>query len=150
MWKVIQTRYIRGSTQNFPNELGQFTRKKQAMGEVKHQLNSHMEMLIKHEAPESYDDCIVQDGDNYKSVSFTDNKGIFYTAKYEVVEVPNEEVVTLKFNLLKELEILLDDYEEFRAEGTPMLFEMIYEDLEKLVATTRLSKAIKERNDRVS
>lgn len=136
MFKVIQTRYIRGSTQNFPNELGQYTRKKQAMGEVKHQLNSHMEMLLKHEAPETYNDCIIQDGENFKSVSFTDDQGIFYTAKYEAVEFQDEPVVP-RFNLLKEIEILLDDYEAFRSDGTPMLFEMMYEDLVKLVEKTK-------------
>lgn len=136
MWKVIQTRHIRGSSQNFSNELGEFRRKKQAIGEVKHQLNSHVDMLIKHEAPDEYEDVTIVEGETFREVSFLDGQGVFYSARYEAVEVTEEQPVK-KFNLLAELEQIIDDYDEFHDGKGELLFDMLYSDLLTLIGKTK-------------
>lgn len=81
IWKLFQTRWIRESTLSNSNLIGEFGRKREANGQAKHQLKSHMEMMLKHD---HYPDLEAEvDWDNY-SLTFSDDKGIVYKIQYEV------------------------------------------------------------------
>jgi hypothetical protein len=83
MWRVIQHRWIRNSDQNFPNEVWSGTRYKEAKGQAKQNINSHLEMLLKHEFYEDADWDI--DIDNY-SAQMIENGEVVYSIRYEVRE----------------------------------------------------------------
>lgn len=110
MWQVIQHRWIRNSNQNFSNLITEVGRKKQAKGELKANLHSHIEMLHKHEYDEIFkiEDAIV-DWENF-SLTLLDEVGPVYEVRYEMVEVAPEPKKP-KINLIAELEKLLKDHE---------------------------------------
>lgn len=84
MWKVIQHRYIKDSDQNNrPNIVWEGGRVKEARGQAKMNINSHLEMMFNHEHYPLADISI--DMDNY-SAEFYENGELIYSIRYEVVE----------------------------------------------------------------
>ncbi len=138
-WKVIQTRWIRGSEHNFSNELGEFGRRKQAFGEVKAQLNSHIEMLVKHEFNDmvEFDDAIRDDN----SITFYLDGEPVYRYTVEAIEVMAEPKVP-KINVIGELENLLVVHSGCQY-GEDKEFCELYNELEDLISRV---KAPKEKN----
>ena len=80
---VVYTRWIRDSTQSGETLVGTSGRKKEANGMAKSNFHSHLEMLITHKYP-FYDYEI--DMENL-SIALSDEFGIWYFAKFFVLEV---------------------------------------------------------------
>lgn len=88
MWQVIQHRFIKGSDQNGrPNVIWTGGRYKEAKGQAKSALYSHLEMLDKHN---HFPTCEVEIDlmDNHCEARFYDN-GLQYSIRYEVKEIEN-------------------------------------------------------------
>lgn len=86
MYLIIQSRWIRGSTQSGENIVWAGFRKKEAEGQLKAQTHSHFDMLAHHEYF-GMDDVEV-DIDTHEIVG-ADKEGIYYRIKYTMIEVPD-------------------------------------------------------------
>lgn len=85
MWKVIQHRYIKGSDQNNrPNVVWEGGRVKEARGQAKMNINSHLDMVMVHHDMFPLADATI-DLDNY-AAEFYENGELIYSIRYEVVE----------------------------------------------------------------
>jgi len=130
-WKVIQTRWIRHSNYNNSMDLAEFGRKKQAFGEVKAQLNSHIEMLLKHD----YINMIVEAEEaivDENSVTFVDADDYpLYHCRFEAIELDPKPKVP-KINIIKELEKLIELYLPHIDRNYDNFFNDIYDLVEKV------------------
>lgn len=87
MWRVLQKRWIRGSSQNIEpaNIVWEGGRKKEAIGQAKANLDSHMEMYEKHEFFK-FNDIIHVRGGLLNLCGWIDDYGLVYMITYEVIE----------------------------------------------------------------
>lgn len=84
MWAVIQHRWIKDSDQNGENEVWRGGRVKEARGQAKHNLESHLGVMFEHE---HYPDADVEiDEENY-TATWTEWGVKIYSIRYEVREV---------------------------------------------------------------
>lgn len=84
-WQVIQHRYIKDSDQNDrPNVVWEGGRVKDARGQAKSNLKSHLEMLMKHEFFEDAD--LEIDLENHSAAYWQDGQ-VIYSIRYDVVSI---------------------------------------------------------------
>lgn len=91
---IVQSRWIRNSSQNGENIVAKSTRKREARGLARHHFHSHMEMLITHKYHYRYDTFDI-DEENLR-ITFADDESVTYSMHYYVMELPDEGVVPLK------------------------------------------------------
>jgi hypothetical protein len=86
MWSVIQHRYIKDSDQNNrPNVVWTGGRYKEACGQAKMNINSHLEMVMVSHNHFPFADVEI-DMDNY-SAHFFEGGVLVYSIRYEIVEI---------------------------------------------------------------
>ena len=88
MWQVIQHRYIKGNDV-VSNPVGRpHGRRKNARGEAKSNLYSHMEMMIKHDMFSEHWLSAEMNLEDFSITLYDDNHETIYCVSYEYVEVP--------------------------------------------------------------
>ncbi len=80
---IIHSRWIRGSTQSGEFVVGEATRKKEARGLTRHNFNSTLEMITKHQFPA--DDWLIDEDAN--EVVLGDIDGVYYRSKFFALEI---------------------------------------------------------------
>jgi hypothetical protein len=80
---IVQQRWIRNGSQNGEHLVQKTGRRKEANGLVRHNFNSHMDMILKHQI--DYDDYEIDEQDH--SIALADEKGICYYCRFYVLEV---------------------------------------------------------------
>ena len=83
MYLIVQSRWLRGSTQSGENVIDTSTRKKEAKGLVRHNFYSTLNVIAKHFMYEVEDFDI--DEENY-SITLADAEGVWFHTKFFVLE----------------------------------------------------------------
>ena len=89
MLKIWQRRFIRNSNQNgIDNVVWEGGRIKEARGQCKSLLLSHMEMIHKHEFfPEAMVEAVIDSELQIYLAEYYDDEGLMYSIRYEIENV---------------------------------------------------------------
>lgn len=83
MWEVLQSKYIKGT--EFKEDIVWFgSRKKEAIGQCKHNLKSHIEVMLEHEHYEEF--WLNTEIGEYFLIIKNDDGEILYSVEYNAVE----------------------------------------------------------------
>ncbi len=88
LYLIVQSRWLRGSSQNGENLIAKSTRKREAFGLAKSTFYSHMEMMVTHKYHYRYDNFEI-DEDNL-SITLADDESIAYNMRYYVLQIPHD------------------------------------------------------------
>lgn len=96
IYYIVQSRWIKGSDQSGEFVVDHSTRIREARGLVRHQFNSQMEMMVKHDYP--FDDFHI-DEENY-SITLADETGLWFHTKFFLIEGGGSQLVDVPISVL--------------------------------------------------